>query len=89
MGNGKSEGLGVVQLRKLQRITPSGGEYSTLRGELLQVGVRTERLEVPGKDEKRRMEGAWGPELAYFRKCGDHVEGSVPVAVNGEGTRGL
>lgn len=30
-----------------------------------------------------------GPELAYFRKCGDHVEGSVPVAVSGEGTRGL
>lgn len=36
--------------------------------ELLQVGVSSERLEVPGTDEKKDVEGAWGSRVGYFRK---------------------
>ena len=58
--------------------------------ELLQVGVRSERLEVPGTDEKKDVEGAWGSRVGYFRKhqqkytlkkCGDCIEDSLLVAV--------
>lgn len=58
-----------MNLRNLQRSAPLAGRaMSRPPKELLQVGIRSKRLKVQGKDEKKGVEGSLGHlELAHFR----------------------
>ena len=68
--NGRSRGLsGGESQKSLEKCFLSKGMFCTTR-ELLQVGMRSKRLEMLGKGEKERCARCLrDPKLAHFRKC--------------------